>query len=788
MNLLFLNKRLLVTVFVLLFNVEAFAQVYPWSGSIGSTGDDAGASITIASDGNILTAGRFSGTVDFDPGAGLYNVSSITATDIYILKTDTAGNFLWVKTLGSNASYISVGSIKTDYSGNICITGSFQGTVDFDPGPGVYNLSFSGVVDAFMLKLDAAGNFIKAFKLGGGGQDYITSFAIDAVNNVYCTGSFGGTVDFDPGAGVYNMNSAGQGDIYILKLDSNYVLQWAKRMGNSGPDQGIGISVDNSGNVLSTGTFRSTVDFDPNAGNYPLTAIGLGDIFISKLDASGNFIWAKRIGGSGTDLGYVITNDAGNNVIIAGSASGIVDFNPGGPVYNLNAFSGFVTKLDSNGNFVWAKTTGGPAGVTPYYMNQDNTGNIYLTGNLYGKTDMDPGAGVYNIDKNVYAGGFILKLANNGIFQWASGLDYTCAIALQGNTMYRTGAFSNTADLNPGAGINNLTSAGGTDIFIDKFNYCGVIYDMNYSACDSFSLNGNTFYSSFDTVVPYMDINGCDSNQNNHIVIYPTQIFISDTACGSYTFNAQTYTQSGNYTQNSINGPGCQVTTTLNLIINQTDTTHYWQQSCIASYTLNGQTYTSTGVYQQAFTDQLGCDSAVILHLTITSCPPCIPDIVIADSLFYTDITESQTWIITSGTVLIPAGTKAKLDAFPDDYIILNPGFKAEAGSVFVAQPYNGCYAGQPQLPAERTDDNSNFIAVDEIVLYPNPTSGLIHIKHDEKLTGIQIFDMVGKLVINQKCTGETETNIDLGNLPNGVYHVKALGYTSIKVVKNNEE
>jgi hypothetical protein len=62
----------------------------------------------------------------------------------------------------------------------------------------------------------------------------------------------------------------------------------------------------------------------------------------------------------------------------------------------------------------------------------------------------------------------------------------------------------------------------------------------------------------------------------------------------------------------------------------------------------------------------------------------------------------------------------------------------------------------------------------------------MIHIKHDDKLTGIQIFDMVGKLVIKHKCNGQTETNIDLSHLPNGVYHVKAAGYNSIKVVKNN--
>jgi hypothetical protein len=138
--------------------------------------------------------------------------------------------------------------------------------------------------------------------------------------------------------------------------------------------------------------------------------------------------------------------------------------------------------------------------------------------------------------------------------------------------------------------------------------------------------------------------------------------------------------------------------------------------------------------------------------------------------------------------VLIPVGAKVKFDANVGGYVTLNPGFKADSGSIFVAQAYNGCTAGAPQLPNAKIFTGETYLsaAADEIVLYPNPTSGMIHIQHDEKLTDIQIFDMVGKLVIQQKCNGETETNIDLSNLPNGVYHVKAAGYQSVKVIKNN--
>jgi hypothetical protein len=116
----------------------------------------------------------------------------------------------------------------------------------------------------------------------------------------------------------------------------------------------------------------------------------------------------------------------------------------------------------------------------------------------------------------------------------------------------------------------------------------------------------------------------------------------------------------------------------------------------------------------------------------------------------------------------------------------MNPGFKADSGSVFVAQAYNGCTAGAPQLPNAKIFSGESFTPKDEIILYPNPTNGMVHIQHVTQLENIMVFDMVGKLLINQICEGETETNIDLSNLPNGVYHVKAVGYNSIKVVKND--
>jgi hypothetical protein len=153
--------------------------------------------------------------------------------------------------------------------GDVYTTGIFQDTIDFNPGTGVANLSAVGEEDVFILKLDANGNFLWAKSFGGIEMDQGYSIAIDAEGNVYTTGYFIDTVDFDPGTGVTNLSAVGGKDIFILKLDPNGNFVWAKSFGGI---EGIGIAIDGMGNVITTGYFSDTVDFDPGTGVMNLTS------------------------------------------------------------------------------------------------------------------------------------------------------------------------------------------------------------------------------------------------------------------------------------------------------------------------------------------------------------------------------------------------------------------------------------------------------------------------------------------------------------------------------------
>ena len=139
--------------------------------------------------------------------------------DIFISKLDSAGNFVWAKRIGGS-TYDNAYSISLDGMNKVYTTGRFTGTVDFDPGTGVFNLTAINE-NIYINKLDESSNFVWAVNLGGSSNESGNSVVADASgNNIYTTGWFGGTADFDPGAGVFNLTGAGLSDMFIQKMSN----------------------------------------------------------------------------------------------------------------------------------------------------------------------------------------------------------------------------------------------------------------------------------------------------------------------------------------------------------------------------------------------------------------------------------------------------------------------------------------------------------------------------------------------------------------------------------------
>lgn len=358
--------------FVLKLDVSGnFLWVRTFDGATG-TGLSEGNSLRVDATGNVYTAGFYEGNVDFDPSAGNYNLTAQAGgIDIFVQKMDNNGNFLWAKGFGGANNM--EGEMTLDAAGNVFITGYYQGTVDFDPGMGISNLTSVFFIDAFLLKLDANGNFVWVKEFGGNGAEQGRSVVVDPSGNIYVTGYNNSTADFDPGAGVFNLTTGGQGDIFVVKLDINGDFLWAKNTGGTLDENATEIALDTLGNMYIMGTFVGTADFDPSVNVANITSSGQDDGFILKLDPSGNYLWAVAAGGTSYDYFRAFALGSGS-IYLTGTYQFTVDFDPSAGTANATAIASYDA-------FVWKLSQCSPDATTDVQAACESY--LWIDGNTY---------------------------------------------------------------------------------------------------------------------------------------------------------------------------------------------------------------------------------------------------------------------------------------------------------------------------------------------------------------------------------------------------------------------
>ncbi len=361
----------------------------------------------------------------------------------------------WATQAGGSGSDVGNG-ITIDDTGNSYVTGFFKETATF----GSYSLTSSGIADIFVAKIDIGGNWLWATKAGGSGWDCGWGITIDDAGNSYVTGNFTSTATF----GSYSLYSSGVEDIFVAKMDANGNWLWATQAGGSGSDGGNGITIDDAGNSYVTGYFKETATF----GSYSLTSSGDRDIFVSKMDADGNWLWATQAGGSGDgDRGCGIIIDDAVNCYVTGPFDGTATFGS----YSLTSSGGqdiFVAKIDANGNWLWVTKAGGSNNDIGSAITIDDAVNCYVTGNFKETATF----GSYTITNSGCFDIFVAKMDANGNWQWATkaggtSYDYGNGITIDNaGNYYVTGCFEGIATF----GFYFLTSSGGYDIFVAKLN------------------------------------------------------------------------------------------------------------------------------------------------------------------------------------------------------------------------------------------------------------------------------------------------------------------------------
>ena len=386
--------------------------------------------------GNVYLAVEVRGTVDADPGTGSGDVFSVTTTGrngSVIVKLDATGAFAWAKVIDGPGEDLPT-AMEVDGAGNVYLTGMFQSTTNFNPDPsGTPELRTANGLDIFVLKLDTHGVFQWVDTPNGSGTQWPLDLSLDGASNVYVSGQMEGSVAFDDRTRVSN----GRFDAFAYKLNASGVQQWSLNVGGAGQDQGRrGAADPTNGDFVFTGGFNSSGDFDPGLGVEPLVTFepqGRGS-FLMRVDGSdGSLIWAKILvdpnSFNSTSQGQGLGVDSAGNILVAGNYNGTLDFDPSAN-FDLHTSNGkgdlFFTKLTSAGVPLWMRSIGGTQNDTPYRVEVDSAGAIYALGNYGGNgtppLDFDPGPGVTELGAGI--GTFVVKLDNDGLFEWAFEHEY----------------------------------------------------------------------------------------------------------------------------------------------------------------------------------------------------------------------------------------------------------------------------------------------------------------------------------------------------------------------------
>lgn len=412
---------------------------------------------------------------------------------IFLNATSQSTGFEWAKGIICSEDF-SPSSVKTDNDGHIYVAGEFSGKADFKTGESSLSIESQGYEDAFFSKYNSMGQLIWVKTIGGRYNAVCNDMVLDNQSNIYMTGRFTGKVDFDASEGNYELESNSGADIYIAKYDSSGAFLWAVRIGGDGlfndaDDEGTSITIDNDGNILVTGWFQGTVDFNPGAGVHSLSTARVS-CFILKLSANGEFIWAEKINSpDGGVEGHTIKTDTENNVYVSGLFRAATDFNPGEgsavlePVEN---YAAFLVKLDKNANFRWAIQPGGYAINTnldkkrPFEI--DSEGNIILAFDFRNTVDFNPKDEETLLTSNGnFTDVFIQKLDSLGNLLWVKqigGPDYDALGNLhvdKNNNIYITGYYTGTVDFDPGTSTYELTAGNEWNIglYLAKYSPAG---------------------------------------------------------------------------------------------------------------------------------------------------------------------------------------------------------------------------------------------------------------------------------------------------------------------------
>jgi hypothetical protein len=453
---------------ILILNCQSQAQSLScnWLHTFGSPGmqTSEGSDITTDGDGNFIVAGNFGGTMDVAPSDSILLLES-EITSAFLAKYSPDQELIWAFVIGG-PSHALINKVRVLNDGRILLSGNYTSTCDFDPSANEFLLESLGWSDAFMAVYSNDGSFINAISVGGSqGDERSFDSNVDNQGNFYFTGYFSAAADLDPTANeyiVYEYTGVSL-DMFIVKLSPALEFIWGGIVSGPGFEIPTGITINENNEMVIVGLVEANPDFnlanEIQYANLQIEELSYQNCFIAKYALNGSFIDAQIFGGVGDDYITTLTaNDSG--YLIAGTYSGIGDFDPGSGSLDLETFGdfdAFLIQLDFDLNAVWSYNIGSEEPDYFYDIALDAQGNIALAGTFEMTIDFDNGSAEHLLSvpetvEGQFPDAIVVLLSPVGQFKEAQNFggwryDRAYGVAISGNKILLTGYFTLNASL-----------------------------------------------------------------------------------------------------------------------------------------------------------------------------------------------------------------------------------------------------------------------------------------------------------------------------------------------------
>jgi len=496
---------------------------------------------------NWYLTGTFSGSFDADPGVGVSTLTSAGLTDIFLIKLNPEGEFIWAKRYGGVRSD-RPNDLEIDNNGILVMVGTFQATINFNSEADPVEFSLLGgnnssMFESFLLKLEPNGNYYDAYHFRTTStlsSNEITALAIDSENNLIIAGFFDGAMDIDPTGDtqIINATPSFSDDIFIMKFANVDTVLWAHKIGGIENDKANDIAIDELNNIYLTGHFQDSMDFDPSEDTlFISTTNGIAhDIFIMSLNPDGELRWAKGIGTEGGQFGDKIIYAENDGLYVSGRFSNAVNFNPGGNVEIILSAVGstntFLLKLDTQAEVQWARSWTFTGFFQPAF---GSDGRILVSNFFSGTVDADPDNTEYNLSSNGGNDFLVLCLNPEGEFieafsRGGAGNENSQFVQFE-NDYYTVAGISNAAFyLNPPFEESMVDVTSAQSMFFARFIPAEptVVNEIRQDFCEIFPNPAKDFIQiksrvPFDQIELYdlqsRKIKSCIPNQENVIQV-----------------------------------------------------------------------------------------------------------------------------------------------------------------------------------------------------------------------------------------------------------------------------